>query len=153
MRLHTFFSGLTSFLQAKLCRTIYDSWRDAWRRAGCSISDGCSERGNRVCVHNFFNSGDVTAASMEHGRKPQRTWTRALAKRGWRHIPTVMGSEQVKVWGLAWCRVSPMLMVWCLLDINFYDVCWRGTAHMMSVSHFLQPTTRIPQFLEYSCIF
>ena len=44
----------------------------------------------------------VTAASTEHGFEPQRTRATALAKRGWHRIPTVMGSERVKVWWLVW---------------------------------------------------
>ena len=81
------------FLQSKLCRVIYDSGRDAWRRAGCSIFDGRRERGNRVRVHVFFDSGDIAVASTEHGREPQRTGATALAKRGWCRISAVMGSE------------------------------------------------------------
>jgi hypothetical protein len=97
------------FLHSKLCCVIYDSWRDAWRRAGCSIFDGHGERDNRVRVHVFIDSGNIAVVSTEHGREPQRTGATELAKRGWRCIPTVMGSERVKVWwlvslrkGMAW---------------------------------------------------
>ena len=92
------------FLKSKLCRIIYDSWRDAWRQVGCSLSDSCGEWGNRVWVHIFFDSGNIAVASTEHGRKPQRTGATALAKRGWCCISVVMGSTWVKVWWLVWCR-------------------------------------------------
>jgi hypothetical protein len=69
------------FLQFQLCRIIYDAWRDVWRRAGCSISDGRRERGNRVCVHDFFDSGRIATASTERGREPQ--WTQAMVLPYW----------------------------------------------------------------------
>ena len=71
MRLHAFFNGLTSFFQVKLCRIIYNKCRDAWRWAGCSISDGGGEWDNLVFMHDFFYVGDMAAANMEHGRDPQ----------------------------------------------------------------------------------
>ena len=68
----------------------------------------------------FFYSGDIAAASMERGRKPQQMRATALAKRGWCHMSTVMGRKQVKVWWLVWCRVWPTLMVGRLLDVILY---------------------------------
>ena len=97
MRLIHFLLVSPHFLQSKLCRVIYDSWRDAWRQAGCSISDSRGERGNRARVHIFFDSGDMAAASTEHGREPQRTQATALAKRGWHRISREVVWRAVKL--------------------------------------------------------
>jgi hypothetical protein len=48
------------------------------------------------CAH-FFDSGNMAAASTEHGREPQRTRATALAKRGWRRISREVVWRAVKL--------------------------------------------------------
>ena len=106
--------------------------------------------------------------SAEHGAWMQGT---ALEQIGWCRIPTAMANKQVKVWWLfgsegwavkvwwfMWCQVWPMLVVGCYflscpVKPTWNDVWNKWLINGTSVSHFLQPSARNPQFLEYSCIF
>ena len=107
--------------------------------------DGFGERGNRVHMHDFFNSGNIAAASTEHGREPQRTratadashsgcepqQTRAtaLAKRGWCCIPIVTAAafEQLFCW--YYCDGSGGLGVEMGRCLNYWQwhACFDGS--------------------------
>jgi hypothetical protein len=54
-----------NFLRLKHHRIIYNKCRHM-EAAGCSISDSCRERGDQVCMHDFFIPGG--ARSMDARR-------------------------------------------------------------------------------------
>ena len=88
--------------------------------------DGFGERGNRVHVHDFFNTGNIAAASTEHGREPQRTGATALAKRGWRCIPTVTAAALEHLFCWYYCDGSGGLGVEMGRCLNYWqwDACY-----------------------------
>ena len=149
------------FLRLQHHRIIYNKCRGAWRRRAVrSLSVVESGAIGFACTIFLFRE--------EHG-----AWTRgaALAQIGWRRIPTATASKREKVWWLFWseglavkvwwfvlCRVWPMLVVGCYflscpVKPAWNDVWNKWLINGTSVLHFLQPSARNPQFLEYSCIF
>ena len=87
------FIGLTSFFAIKTL-SCHLRFMERCLEAGGLFHLGWSWRtGQSGSRARFFDSGDITVASTEHGREPQRTGATALAKRGWCRISAVMGSE------------------------------------------------------------
>ncbi len=149
------------FLRLQHHCIIYNKCRGTWRRQAVR-SLPVVESGviGFTCTIVLFRE--------EHG-----AWTRgaALAQMGWRRIPNAMarkrekvwwlfGSEglTVKVWWFVRCRVWPMLVVGCYFLSCPVKPAWNGVWNKWlingtSVLHFLEPSARNPQFLEYSCIF
>ena len=149
------------FLWLKHNRIIYNKCRGTWRRQAVrSLLVVESRAIGSACT--------IVLPWEEHGAWTQGT---ALAQIGWHRILTATASKQekvqwlfwsegleVKVWWFVLWRVRPMLVVGgyflsCPVKPAWNDVWNKWLINGMSVSHFLEPSARNPQFLEYSCIF